>query len=248
MTDQLKKVAPGDELIPRLRSARWFNSTIDAANDFKRRQQNRATRHKPILRQAGIALVKNTSESDVSRFGVLGIAGVLVSPTDDAAQFADAIAFEGDTPDRTSHLHRFAVCLEPIAAGKMGWAVVDGLIQVTIDVQASWHEHADVYDSDASKLKSYPFGAAQILWVESGTGEQQAVVRIGVPGGQTWWRGTLDETLSQGSSALATLTNAGTVTVYDNFLGTGESLSSGGKIGVEYEPTDDKFWATEAEC
>jgi hypothetical protein len=65
--------------------------------------------------------------------------------------------------------------------------------------------------------------------------------------GVKWDYGTLDESLSHGGSADATV-NGETVTIYDKFLASGESLDSGATVGITWHARDGKWYVTEAVC
>lgn len=127
-------------------------------------------------------LVKNSSGSAVGRYGVLGIDGVLVDHSTKASTFLASVNLDGNTPAAT-HRGNFAVCLEPIKAGRMGRCVVAGLVQVQVDVIDELHAYADIKASDATMLQSHSGGSARIVWKESGTGTKWAVVALGEAGG-----------------------------------------------------------------
>jgi len=134
---------------------------------------NRSTRN------ADIVLVKNSSGSDVARFGVLGISGVIFTPTDSLATFQDQVAVTGVTPTTASHVGKFVVLLDPIANGKVGRGWIAGVCQVQVDVTDTAHKFCDVRNSDRAKLVSSASGSARIIYSESGTGTKWCVVRIG---------------------------------------------------------------------
>ena len=79
MSDHLKKVKTGDSLVI---PAQTFNTFIDAARDFRARQQGRAQTAQPGFRSSGIILVKNASGADQNRFAILGIDSPIITPTD----------------------------------------------------------------------------------------------------------------------------------------------------------------------
>jgi len=242
----LEKVAAGEPFDP---SAEMHNATVDTIVGFRRHQQ--AIGAAPIheLPRVGYILVQNDSGGTVPRFGVLGLGDPPILPTTNLAEWQNRIVLKGTTPATADHLAKFAVLLEPLAAGKVGPAVISGVVNMQVNIDAAWHEFADVEDTVATHLKSRPYGAGRILWAATGTGIQYASVLLGPPGGQTWWRATLGATLNQGSTANATLTGPGAVvSVTDNYLGAAESIASAEKIGVQYDFAADTYYATEAEC
>ncbi|HUS48333.1 MAG TPA: hypothetical protein VM098_09440 [Phycisphaerae bacterium] len=173
--DTLNKVQPGDPLkIP----AATFNSMIDAAAAHRARAHDVRQLPQPAVPHNTVLLVQNSSGADRDRGEVLGIDGVVISPTDNQDEFEQRFALDGATPT-ADHAGRFVVLAEPIPTGELGRAYVAGACPVRIDVQDEAHLYADVTDGDASKLTSGAFGSALILWAESGTGTKWAVVQLG---------------------------------------------------------------------
>lgn len=174
--DAFKRVRSNDKLeIP---AAAW-NACLDAAEAHRNGQNGPGGAGNRQFRQADIVLVKNSSGSDVARFGVLGISGVVFTPTDSLPAFQDQVAFTGVTPTTASHKGKFLVCLDPISNGKVGRAWIAGVCQVDIDVTDASHLFADVKDSDRTKLASSGSGSARILYTPGGTGTKSCVVRFG---------------------------------------------------------------------
>jgi hypothetical protein len=125
--------------------------------------------------------IKNGSGSAVARFGVLGISDVAIHPSDNSDEWMNEIVLVGVTPTTASYTGKFAVCVGPIADGEIGLAWIDGTFPCSVNVTTAGFLRADVKNSDATKLQSGATGAAQILWIESGTGTKNAVVRITAP-------------------------------------------------------------------
>lgn len=177
MGDNFKKVQTGQPLkIP----AETFNAFLDAARDFRARQQSRETQFQPTFRQSGIVKVKNGSGEDRNRFEILGIDRPIFTPTDNLDTFQNDVLLVGVKPDGEDHPGRFCVLLEPLKSDAIGLAVIAGVCPVRIDVQEESDTFAEVQDDDATQLKSGGSGSVTILWKESGTGENKwAVVRLG---------------------------------------------------------------------
>jgi hypothetical protein len=179
MGDCLKKVKPGDPLaIP----AATFNTFVDAAQDFLRRQRD--VGRTPVADRPPFetVLLKNASGADRGRFDVLGIDAPVFTPTDSLETFTNGIALAGVTPT-DSHAGNFAVLVEPIQAGQIGRACILGACPVKVNIVSTSDAFADVEAGVTDRLKSGSSGAARILWKESGTGEKWAVVRLGNPAG-----------------------------------------------------------------
>jgi hypothetical protein len=66
--------------------------------------------------------IRNDSGADRARFDVLGVSGPLFTPTDNLAEFLSAPKLTGTTPANPTHAGRFVILLEPIPAGRIGWA------------------------------------------------------------------------------------------------------------------------------
>lgn len=178
MGDTLKKVKSGDALVI---PAQTFNTFIDAARDFRARQQENAQTAQPGFRSSGIILVKNASGYDQNRFAILGIDSPVITPTDNEDEFKNKIVFSGVTPTDADHIGKFVILAEPLADGEIGRAFAHGVCPVKVNVEDEAHAYADIEDAQTQYLLSGTSGAAQILWAESGTGEVWAVVRLGVP-------------------------------------------------------------------
>jgi hypothetical protein len=178
MGDTMRKVRSGDSLVI---PASTFNTFIDAARDFRDRQNRIKRTGTRDTRHSGIILVKNASGSDCNRFHVLGIKESVILPADNEDEFRNKVTLTGEAPNEDDHLGKFVILLEPLKNDSIGMAMALGVCPVKITVENEDHTFADVNDSEASTLKSGSTGAAQILWKEDGTGEKWAVVRLGTP-------------------------------------------------------------------
>ena len=178
MADVLKKVKSGDPLkIP----AQTFNTFIEVAQDYQARRFNTGQFPQRDFSQSGIVLVKNSTIYDCDRFGVLGINGPVFSPTDNLEGFKNKVVLTGSAPSEGSNFGNFVITQEPIRSGQIGSAWIAGVCPVQIDMVSGSHKFADVADGDSTVLRSGFSGAAQIVWVESGTGIKWAIVQIGLP-------------------------------------------------------------------
>jgi len=178
MGDALKKVQAGQPLaIP----ARAYNTFVDAGQDFLDRREDQGAGSSRDVRHSGIVLVKNSSGAARDRFDVLGVSGILYSPSDNLLGFKNQPVLTGVVPTVADHTARFVICLAPLADGAVGPALASGVSPVRVDVADEAHRYADVNNNAAGSLKSGAGGAALVLWKESGTGEKWAVVRLGLP-------------------------------------------------------------------
>ena len=177
MPDPFQKVQSGQPLkIP----AETFNAFLDAAQDFRSRQQSRTRDPQPTFRQTGIVKVKNSSGEDRGRFDILGIDRPIFTPTDNLDTFQNDVLLVGVVPDKEDHPGRFCILLEPLAIDGIGLAVISGVCPVRLDVTEESDTFAEIEHEETGFLKSGGSGSATILWKESGTGvDKWAVVRLG---------------------------------------------------------------------
>ena len=124
-------------------------------------------------------LVKNISGTDVGRFGVLGIAGILFDPQTALPAFVSRTVFTGEMPAEEHQTGQFLICAEPIRHGAIGRAWADGIVTVRIDVQNPEHMYATAKPDDVTQLVSVDQGLCTILYKGAGTGPKWAVIRIG---------------------------------------------------------------------
>lgn len=116
----------------------------------------------------------------MGRFGILGIDGPLVTPTENQDGFKNDPVFKGVVPQAGSHQGRFAVLLEPLANGAAGSACISGVCSVKLNVapEAQDFRFADVAHSQTGYLQLVSFGSAAVLWREPGAGEKWARVHL----------------------------------------------------------------------
>lgn len=176
--DDLRKVTRGTPLkIP----AAAYNSFLEAAADLRNRRLGNKPGSVPHDTRPGILYVRNDSGEHLGQFGVLGLNGIVISPTDNEREFRSRLVMSGVTPSKASHRGRFCVLAEPIKQGRIGRAYVDSFCPVRLNVQGEQQEprFAEIKDGSTEHLTASVFGSASILWREGGTGEQWAVVRFG---------------------------------------------------------------------
>jgi len=172
MGDALKKVTAGSPLaIP----AAAYNAFIDAARAEQAHQGDQGVPGQAIPRESGIVLIKNTTESDLDRFAILGIDAPIFTPTDNEQEFKNRVALKGVTPDteEDEHYGRFAILLEPLAAGRIGLGMVQGVTPVRLRRYTDWLRSADIQDGKTGYLCDKIGGIAKILWCEEGVSENE---------------------------------------------------------------------------
>ncbi len=181
MTDSLKKVKSGDRLqIP----AQAYNAFVDAALDFRSRQHNVKTPPAGGWSSSGSVKIKNISGTDVGRFQVLGIDGVVFDPQAALQAFQSETIFTGNIPSLANHSGgRFVICAGPIPNGTIASAWASGICPVQVEITSESHACAEIVEGLVSNLTSVEGGSCQILWKEAGTGLKWALVRFGGSGG-----------------------------------------------------------------
>ncbi len=175
---RLSHVKPGQSFKP---NAPAHNAFVDAAQYVEALKARGGTTPGRDNWQSSIIQVKNTTESDLARFSILGIDpdNVFPTPTDNLGGFQAGPLLYGETPEEETHFGSFVVLLEPAPADGIVAACVSGMCVCKVNITDENATRADVKDDDEVCLDGTGVGAAQILWRESGTGVVWAVVRIG---------------------------------------------------------------------
>jgi len=187
-------------------TAAW-NYLMDMAR--RDRRQEPGDRRPAAIQYRDRVWVRNDSQQSRSRFHVLGLDVLVFTPDQNLDLFFDEPYFKGVRPTRyyrTQHWDGlWGVLLDALPAGEIGQLLLSGIVPVKLDLTATWHPRADIVINDSTRLRSYPGGAARILWTDrTSTGEKWALVRIGVNPLMTY-RGKLTQTLSPGGSAPMTI-------------------------------------------
>lgn len=151
-----------------------------------------------------IILCRNDSGSDVARWGVLEISGVVFDPSsgsDAEATFTSTPCVTGVTP--TDSLKPFVVAVEPIATGVIGRVAVSGVVQCKLDVTVEAATTAGSKVGATNEMKAGS-GRATILWKESGIGTGKwGLVRMEVGDGAMRF-GEVSTAWNKGATATVT--------------------------------------------
>lgn len=182
-TDPFSTVRTGEPFRPR--AAAW-NKLVELA---RRDAQGgtRATASGATLREdQSLIRVRNSTGGLMPRWSVVGLGAPVFEPahgTPDTIpqDYAENLALKGETPAVGTHEGRFAVLVEPLPDGAIGYAVASGMTAAIVNVGDSSHKFAEIPASASPWLRSADAGGAQIIWKEAGTGERFAVLRIGAP-------------------------------------------------------------------
>jgi hypothetical protein len=177
-----KQVASGDKFQFSAKTYNEMNRLIESQRMAGLSAQSAGTRS-----AKDHVLVKNISGTDVPRFGVLGIGGIVFDPQTSLPAFTSRTAFNGVMPAEAHQAGRFLICAEPIRSGGIGRAWADGIVTCRVDIVNETHPYATIKPDDVMQLISADQGLCYILWKEPGTGTKWAVVRFSSIGSSLQW-------------------------------------------------------------
>lgn len=178
MSDPLQKVASGTPFRP---SAKAWNLFLDTARELRAQKSNLARGLPATALPPGcLVYIRNDTEANLARFGILGIDGPLFDPGTTLDEFQARVAFTGSTPT-ADHVGKFVIAIEPIAAGEVGRAMVNGVSIAQLNVADAADEFAEVNESVAA-LATGAEGSARILWKDTGSNPVWGIVRLGEDG------------------------------------------------------------------
>lgn len=219
----LSKPQSGDAIRDHL-TAETFCTFVDAANAFQDHQNEILRRPMITPPVPGIIKVKNLSGGVRGQFGILGLGDPAIDPGVNLAAFKQQVIFKGLLPDTGSHFGNFCVLLDALPVDRIGRAVVAGAVQVKVNIDETWHQFADVEDTDGTRLISRPLGGAKILWQDSGSGEQWAIVNVGVPIGMLTIKGLTTGAVDSGDATF-TIDNVTSYTDQSPVDGAGDTVT-----------------------
>jgi hypothetical protein len=183
------RVRPGQNISTAF-SARSWNRAQDAADLVLGERASQAAGDVEALQRApNIVVIRNTTNSAVERFGVLGISGVDIDPTGGtlegtneasarAREFARRPVLRGVLPLTPTHADQFVVLLEPLAANAIGRGVISGCFACRVQIVNANHKFANIKSNDSTQLQSASCGVLQLVWKESGTGSRKWAVGV----------------------------------------------------------------------
>ena len=216
-------------------SAKCWNRVLDTVST----QPAYLTESRDYSRTNLVVQILNTTSATIPVWGVLEVSGVVNDPTKGssaAAQWHDTPVIKGTTPTGSTAA-KFVIVVEPIKAGKIGRAAIDGVVQCKLDIKAA----SDLFASpqaSATSLKTGQSGEAAILWKENGTGSDKwGLVRIGNV--RSLVRGTFTGSWAKGATATVTDAVASSVTYtaknyFTPITGTGTKDCSIAYVGGEW--------------
>lgn len=166
--------------------ARFYNDLQTMLAWWKSSQENLfAGTGRQALSERGIVIpTKNETGLDIPRFSILAISDFLITPDARLQEFKNRPTVKGTLPAADGALGRFVITQEPLSAGAVGDGLIVGVSAVQLEVIDATDDFAEMFGNDHTKLYSQPFGSAQILCKQAGTGTKWAYVNHGMLGMQ----------------------------------------------------------------
>jgi hypothetical protein len=172
--DPLKRVLPGEPFAP---SAASWNAMLDSARRVAQ-MDSLSQRSLSSPDAPGLIRVKNSTGAARDAGDIVGLGASLFTPTDNLDEFRFHPTIVAAVPTRASHSGKFAVLLDAIPSGGIGYAQVSGIAACRVDSQSTavLPDCVEVKNSDATQLSLVSDGFARVLWRESGTGTRRALI------------------------------------------------------------------------
>lgn len=166
----LEKVTAGDPF-PLMKEA-VINEVFDAVNKVNSENSSAVDLRRPVPGEMRCR-VKNSTETTMPLRGVVQIYQTTNFEEEDPDAFRHYPGFLAKLPD-ASLPGRRVILLEEIPAGGIGWALMQGIITLPVDVKDSTHRYARAINNDAAKLESAATGEFQLLAYSSVTASVSA--------------------------------------------------------------------------
>ena len=114
----------------------------------------------------------------------MAITDVLIRPDVNEPEFTGKCpAFLGRKVTNAYEEYPYAVLLEPVDAGKIGRALLLGIVPAKVSIQDPEHKFAEPIIGNASgAMQSAADGVARILWKAGNTGTQWCMLQLGGAG------------------------------------------------------------------
>jgi hypothetical protein len=188
--DPYKSVKAGDSL--QISATAW-NTLMQMAREAGERGALGSADIAGAQRDVDVVTLKNVTQTDCPRWGILGIDIPVFAPTTGQPvprDFSTALAMRGVLATTPGYVGKWAVALEPIAAGKFGRAALSGVVPAIINVPSGvTPRYAEAEGTVYARAATS--GSAQVLWVETGTGNRYAVLRMGAGSSGTVGKATV---------------------------------------------------------
>ncbi len=248
----IKRANRGDAVVEHLTAETW-NTFVDTANGFQSRiNVGLSPTSSPRESPAVTVLVRNSTGANQPIGAVLALDGPLVTPTANLSEFNSRVGFNGITPTASYH-GKFVVLREATKNGELGLAALSGIVQAKVEISHTWLRRCDITPSSSAKLTAKPEGTAEIIWIETGTGTKNAIVRLACCRDAVVF-GKPTASIAAGTTGTVKVWNAGAETTYTisnvnfNWMTGGQQISSGKQVMATWF-SDELVWRiTGAEC
>ena len=128
----MNKVKTGDPI--QIKASTW-NSFIDAAEYVKNLQSDQGGSPLKNGNYSGVVLLKNGESTLFPRFSAMAVADVLIRPEANEPEFTGRCpAFLGRKVTSAYEEYPYAVLLEPVDAGKIGRALLLGIVPAKVNI------------------------------------------------------------------------------------------------------------------
>jgi hypothetical protein len=177
----IRRVQPGDRLA--IRAADW-NAVREMVQAYQQERLNAQGSGRHV--KDDLIYGRNDTGADLARWSTAGIGGLVFLPADQGDSFGSPIVFTLQTPT-LAHASRFAIAIEPIAAGAIGRLAVAGITVATVSntAQLGSPTHAALADDGNGlvTLEAATSGPVELLWRDASSMSDLAVIRFGSSGG-----------------------------------------------------------------
>lgn len=177
----MNKVQTGDPI--QIKAVTW-NSFIDAAEYVKNLQSDQRGGPLSNGNYSGVVLLKNGESTLFPRFSAMAITDVLIRPDVNEPEFTGKCpAFLGRKVTNAYEEYPYAVLLEPVDAGKIGRALLLGIVPAKVSILDPEHKFAEPMVGNASgAMQSAENGVARIIWKGGNSGNQWCLLQLGGAG------------------------------------------------------------------
>jgi hypothetical protein len=162
-----------------------YNKFIDTTEAFAQSRKNVQSSTTATKKTYESITIKNSTGYDLGKGDPVGLGDSLLLPEDNENEYNSRIVIDGVIADHELHAGRFAVCVDAIPVDGFGAALLTGVVQVwlTVDADSAEHSYCDLIATTGSGaedvLAPVPFGTSRILWKEDGTGEDiNAIIQL----------------------------------------------------------------------
>ncbi len=190
--EPLRHVQPGDPMV----SANAFNCIIDAARDYRDRTKT-YDGGKKFDPEIPVRLrVYNPTETDWPPFTPVALDGpAFIDPDTRVEQMLnDGIVVKA----KTDGPGMLMVTIQPIPAGGVGRAVIQGITGCDVEILDAGHEFASL--NDDGKLESTEFGTTRILHKDGDSEKQWCLLWLGAIEDRSYRTGILQETFTENAT------------------------------------------------